>query len=97
MLDFLVENTQEDDTMTKESLAKAREKYDKANTRMINFKFNLKTDADILAKLDSIPNKQGYIKTLIRADMEGDTDSISKGDAISCLQTIKRALEGLDL
>lgn len=44
-------------------------KYDAANTRQIKFKFNLKTDADILQKLDSVDNKQGYIKDLIRADI----------------------------
>ncbi len=27
------------------------------------------TDADILAKLESVGNKQGYIKALIRADI----------------------------
>lgn len=43
--------------------------YDKAHARWINMKFNLKTDADILDYLDSKPNKQGYIKSLIRADI----------------------------
>lgn len=47
----------------------ASAKYDAANTKKITFKFNLNTDADILAKLDSVPNKAGYIKALIRADM----------------------------
>ena len=47
----------------------ANARYDKDNTRSIKFKFNLKTDADILAKLDSIDNKQGYIKQLIREDI----------------------------
>lgn len=47
----------------------SREKYDKENTRPIKFKFNLKTDADILAKLDSVDNRQGYIKRLIREDI----------------------------
>lgn len=43
--------------------------YDKENTRQIKFKFSLQYDADILEKLDSVPNKQGYIKSLIRADI----------------------------
>lgn len=49
---------------------RAIDKYDKANTRQIKFKFNIKTDADILEKMDSLENKQGYIKKLIRDDIE---------------------------
>ena len=44
-------------------------KYDKKNTKRICLKFNLKTDADILEKLDKVPNMQGYIKELIRQDL----------------------------
>lgn len=29
-----------------------------------------KTDAEIIAKLDSVPNKSGYIRELIRRDIE---------------------------
>ena len=53
-----------------EAQSKAQVKYDKANTTQIRMKLNLKTDADILAKLESVGNKQGYIKALIRADIE---------------------------
>lgn len=56
----------------KEQQKRAQIKYDKANTRKITFKFNLKTDADILEKLDSVNNRQGYIKELIRNDMESE-------------------------
>ncbi len=56
--------------MTTESQKKASKKYDKANTKNVMFKMNLKTDADILAFLDSLPNKQGYFKELIRTDMK---------------------------
>lgn len=45
-------------------------RYDAEHTRQIIMKLNLKHDADILAQLDSVPNKQGYIKQLIREDME---------------------------
>lgn len=57
--------------MTTEAQRKAQVKYDKANTRQITFKFNLSTDADILKKLDEVENRQGYIKELIRKDIEG--------------------------
>lgn len=45
-------------------------RYDAANTRKVTFKFNTGTDADILAKLDGVNNKQGYIKQLIREDLK---------------------------
>ena len=44
-------------------------RYDKDNTRQVKFKFNLKTDADILARLAAEPSMQGYIKRLIREDI----------------------------
>lgn len=43
--------------------------YDRVNTQQIKFKFNLRTDADILAHLAKQENKQLYIKQLIRADI----------------------------
>ena len=45
---------------------KPQEKYDKANTKQIKLKLNIKTDADILEFLDKSDNKQGIIKQLIR-------------------------------
>lgn len=47
----------------------SRERYDKKNCYHMTLKFNIKTDADIVEKLTSVPNKQGYIKQLIRADL----------------------------
>lgn len=47
----------------------AQQRYDKKNTVQIKMKLNKKTDEDILKKLDSVPNKQGYIKNLIRQDI----------------------------
>lgn len=49
--------------------ALAHDRYDKANTTPIKFKFNNKTDADILKQLQAVGNKQGYIKRLIREDI----------------------------
>lgn len=48
---------------------RAVKKYDEANTKQIKLKLNKKTDADILEALESVPNKQGYIKSLIRKDI----------------------------
>lgn len=45
-------------------------KYDKENTKRVFIKLNKNTDKDILDYLGGIPNKQGYIKELIRKDMK---------------------------
>ncbi len=56
--------------MTKNKQSLASMKYDKANVKWINLKLNKNTDVDILNYLENITNKQGYIKKLIRKDME---------------------------
>lgn len=48
---------------------RAVRKYDAANTLTITLKLNRRTDADILAKLGEVGNRQGYIKELIRANI----------------------------
>lgn len=55
--------------MVRESQKKASEKYDKANRRNVVLRLNVKTDKDILDHLDSLDNKMGYIKELIRKDI----------------------------
>ena len=49
---------------------RANQKYDAANTKQLKLKLNLKTDADILEHLAKQDNVQGYIKNLIREDIE---------------------------
>lgn len=56
--------------MATEAQLKAGRKYDKAHTRQVHLKLNRRTDEDVLEKLDSVPSKQGYIKGLIRVDIE---------------------------
>ena len=56
--------------MESEAQKRAREKYEAKMAVQFKMKLNKKTDADILAKLDSVPNKQGYIKKLIRDDLK---------------------------
>lgn len=57
-------------------MSKAQDKYDKLNTTQVKLKLNKKTDKDIIGKLDSTGNKQGYIKGLIRKDIKSE---IKKG------------------
>lgn len=55
--------------MSSEAQKRAQKKYDSSHTRQIMLKLNTTTDADVLAKLDQVKNKQGYIKSLIRQDI----------------------------
>lgn len=55
--------------MSTDAQKRATAKYDAANTIQYHLKLNKQTDADIIAHLDMIDNKQGYIKDLIRKDM----------------------------
>lgn len=55
--------------MTTEAQKRAQKRYDEANKdkwRMIHLKLNKETDADIIEKLESSGNIQGFIKELIR-------------------------------
>lgn len=58
--------------MVSEAQKRAGKKYDEQNTKQIHLKLNLKTDADIIEKLESEESIQGYIKRLIREDMKGE-------------------------
>lgn len=49
---------------------KASIKYNAKNVKQVKLNLNRKTDADIIEHLDQCGNIQGYIKGLIRKDME---------------------------
>ncbi len=52
-----------------EAQKRARKKYEKKTKVQVLLKLNRNTDKDILAKLERVSNKQGYIKQLIRRDL----------------------------
>lgn len=56
--------------MASEAKLKANEKYLKANTKIVSLRLNYNTDADIIQKLDEVDSKMGYIKRLIRKDLQ---------------------------
>lgn len=60
--------------MATEAQRKATARYDANNTVRISLKLNLNTDIDILDKLENVANKTGYIKELIRKDIEHDKE-----------------------
>lgn len=49
-------------------------RWDKDNTKSYGFKCFYKTDQDIIDKLDSLDNKNAYIKSLIRQDIQNNPD-----------------------
>lgn len=60
---------------SKEAIRKAKQKYEasgavRAVTKAYILKCHIVHDADIIAALEVKDNKSGYIKTLIRADIE---------------------------
>lgn len=46
-----------------------QQRYDRKNCAGLYLKLNKTTDADILARLEGVKSKQGYVKSLIRADI----------------------------
>ena len=61
---------------TKEAIRKERQynrqnDWAKENTKIYNFKLSKNQDAEIIAFLDSKPNKAGYLKDLVKKDMLG--------------------------
>ena len=57
-----------------EAQKRAIAKWDAANTIQFKMKLNITNDADIIARLEEMKDKdggkQGYIKFLIRADIQ---------------------------
>lgn len=56
--------------MASEAKIRANNKSNKNNTTMICVRLSYNTDADIIKKLDEVDSKMGYIKELIRKDMQ---------------------------
>jgi hypothetical protein len=56
--------------MATEAQIRANNKFNKANTKMVSLRLNYNTDADIIQKLNEVDSKMGYIKELIRKDMQ---------------------------
>ena len=60
--------------MTSEAQKRAVLKYDSQHTRQYHLKLNLETDSEIIEHLSKQESIQGYIKQLIRDDMEKTAD-----------------------
>ncbi len=47
-----------------------QDRYNKTKTTTVLLRLNKSTDADVIELLEHMENKTGYIKSLIRADIE---------------------------
>ena len=56
--------------MVSKAKIRANNRSNKKNTKMICVRLSFNTDADILKKLDEVDSKMGYIKGLIRKDLQ---------------------------
>lgn len=60
---------------TSEAKLRAQKKYDEAHKddyKSYHLKFNKKQDAELIFRLDTVPNKVDYIRELIYKDIESD-------------------------
>lgn len=72
----------------------AQKKYDELHRRNYGFRLHNELDADIISKLASVPSMQGYIKQLIRQDLNG---TVSVPFPESTLDILKEQAEKLSL
>lgn len=56
--------------MATEAQRKAQAKYDARTAKYISLKLNIKTDADLIDLLQKQENVQGFIKSLIRSELQ---------------------------
>lgn len=63
----------------KSSISKA--KYDAVNCIRVTVKLNRRTDASIIARLDTVPSMSGYIRSLILADIRQNAPAFLSVDA----------------
>lgn len=54
---------------TREARRRAEKKYQAANTKLLQIRLNFRTDKDILDKLSEKESMSGYVKKLIRDDI----------------------------
>lgn len=55
---------------------KQQQEYKKKNMTQFKVSWHNVSDADIIQKLDSVPNKADYVRQLIRADIEREEDNM---------------------
>ena len=56
--------------MVSEAQRMAKRKYDLKTVQFI-FRLRLDADADVIARLNDVPNKTAYLRRLVRDDLRG--------------------------
>ena len=56
-----------------------QDRYNREKTKVYGFRAMESTESDIIQKLDSVPNKAGYIKSLIRDDIAKEKNNLESG------------------
>lgn len=51
---------------------KANAKWNKKNLKQFIFAFNKNSDADVIERLERVPNRTDYIRELVRKDIENN-------------------------
>ncbi len=57
-----------------EKKERPQDRYNREKTVIMGIRFVKATEKDILDKLASVPNRSGYIKSLIRADIQREKE-----------------------
>lgn len=56
----------------------ASKKYDKENTRSFSIKLNYKIDGNLISWLESMKNRQGFIKQLLNKALDEKTGGFNR-------------------
>ena len=56
----------------KKNALAANERWRSSHTKIVNIRLNIESDSDVISKLDSVPNKTDYIRSLIREDIDNE-------------------------
>lgn len=75
----------------KSSLTKA--KYDAANSVRVTVKLNRRTDAPLLARLETVPSMSGYIRSLILADIRQNAPAFLAAEPYELASDGKQSLK----
>lgn len=55
-------------------------KYERENLLRVMVKFNRKTEPELVERIESQENKAGYLKSLVKSDIERDAQENEEGE-----------------
>lgn len=63
--------------MVTEAQKRAKKKYDTLRTTQIVMRLRLNQDADVIQRLDEVPNKTEFVRELVRRDIRENANESS--------------------